>query len=114
MQAFNLSKLLTQRQDSGRPWLEFLRVPTLSMGVYHLNAGQPDLQQPHTEDEVYYIVSGRASFRVQDQVQSVEPGTLLLVERGLPHRFEQISEDLTALVFFAPPEGSLQPEPRLC
>jgi mannose-6-phosphate isomerase-like protein (cupin superfamily) len=108
MQAFNLSGLLAEREQAGRAWLEFLRVPSLSMGVYHLQAGQNDCQQPHQEDEVYCIVAGRARFQAGERVQDVGPGTILFVERLVEHRFFDIAEDLTALVFFAPPEGSLQ------
>ena len=108
MQSFELAKLATQGAKSNRAWLEFLRVPTLSAGIYHLKAGQEDLQQPHTEDEVYYIISGKASFRAGTEQLAVGPGSVLFVERNLEHRFLDIREDLTALVFFAPPEGSLK------
>jgi mannose-6-phosphate isomerase-like protein (cupin superfamily) len=76
------------------------------MGVYSLKAGQADQQRPHTEDEVYYVVSGKASFRAGDEIQAVAPGTLIFVERSVEHRFFDITEDLTVLVFFAPPEDS--------
>jgi mannose-6-phosphate isomerase-like protein (cupin superfamily) len=108
MQIFDLTSLLAQHDKSGRAWLEFLRVPSLSMGVYLLKAGQADKQRPHTEDEVYYVLSGKASFRSGDQIQAVAPGTLIFVERSVEHRFFDITEDLTVLVFFAPPEGSLK------
>src|SRR5262245_45369283 len=108
MQAFNLNELLVEREQAGQAWLEFLRVPSLSMGVYRLQTGQDDRQQPHQEDEVYYLVAGRARFQASDQVRDVGPGTILFVERLVEHRFFDIAEDLTALVFFAPPEGSLQ------
>ena len=60
MDAFELADLAAQQAAGGRPYLEFLTVPDLSVGLYVLRVGQPDLQQPHTEDEVYYVVSGRA------------------------------------------------------
>jgi hypothetical protein len=53
MDAFELSTLMTQQQESGGLYLEILRVPALSMGVYTLPAGSQDPQQPHSEDEVY-------------------------------------------------------------
>jgi hypothetical protein len=59
MQAFELSRLIQQRADSGKPYLEFLNVPDLSMGLYVLPTGGADPQSPHTEAEVYYVVSGR-------------------------------------------------------
>jgi mannose-6-phosphate isomerase-like protein (cupin superfamily) len=76
------------------------------MGVYQLQAGQEDRQRPHTEDEVYFVVSGRAQFRAGSEVRAVEPGTILFVERLVEHRFFDIAEELTVLVFFAPAEGS--------
>jgi mannose-6-phosphate isomerase-like protein (cupin superfamily) len=108
MGSFQLTDLLDKVKQQDRPWLEFLRVASLSMGVYHLKAGQADPQQPHTEDEVYYVISGRASFRAGTELLTVGPGSLIYVERNVEHRFLDSAEDLTVLVFFAPPEGSLK------
>src|SRR2546423_14332958 len=65
--AFQLAELLNAREESQRAYLEFLRVPSLSMGLYALPAGGVDPQKPHTEDEVYFVVSGRASMRVGEE-----------------------------------------------
>ena len=75
MQLFDLAGLLAERARTGRPWLEFLRVASLSVGVYHLKAGQADPQQPHTEDEVYYVASGRGRFRAGEEQSAVGPGS---------------------------------------
>lgn len=106
MRTFNLGDLVAESKEKNQAWREFLRVSSLSMGVYSLKAGQADPQQPHTEDEVYYVVSGRGWFRAGQQQQAVGPGTLIFVERLVEHRFYDITEDLTLLVFFAPAEGS--------
>lgn len=108
MQTFQLSLLLQKLKASDQRWLEFLRVSSLSVGLYHLKAGQADPQKPHTEDEVYYVVSGEASFRAGSEEQKVGQGSVIFVEKNAEHRFYDITEDLTVLVFFAPPEGSLQ------
>jgi quercetin dioxygenase-like cupin family protein len=108
MQTFDLNDLAAESQRCDRRWREFLRVPSLSMGLYRLKAGQADEQRPHAEDEVYVVVSGRASFRAGGREQAVAPGSLVFVERAAEHRFVDITEDLTVLVFFAPPEGSLK------
>lgn len=106
MHAFDLDRLLADRDAAGRSYLEFLRVASLSVGVYHLKAGQPDLQRPHTEDEVYHVIRGAARFRAGAEEVAVGPGSVLYVPRLEAHRFLDITEDLTVLVFFAPPEGS--------
>ena len=106
MDAFELTDVAAERQASGRPYLEFITVPDLSVGLYVLAAGQPDRQQPHTEDEVYYVVSGRAKITVGDEVRDVVPGSIVFVATGVPHRFHDIIEDLTLFVAFGPAEGS--------
>jgi mannose-6-phosphate isomerase-like protein (cupin superfamily) len=106
MQTFQLDQLLHEQRQTDQRWREFLRVPSLSMGIYRLKAGQSDPQRPHNEDEVYYVVSGRATFVSGDERRAVAPGTLIFVERSAQHRFADIAEDLTVLVFFAPAEGS--------
>jgi mannose-6-phosphate isomerase-like protein (cupin superfamily) len=108
MRTFNLDDLAADCDRTDQRWREFLRVPSLSMGLYRLKAGQADEQRPHTEDEVYVVVSGKASFRVGGREQAVAPGSILFVERAAEHRFVDITEDLTVLVFFAPSEGSLK------
>jgi quercetin dioxygenase-like cupin family protein len=72
------------------------------------SAKQTDERQPHTEDEVYVVIRGKATFRACGQEQVVVPGSVIFVERAIEHRFMDITEDLTVLAFFAPPEGSLK------
>ncbi len=100
--------LLEDHAQTGRRYYEFLRVPSMSMGVYRLPAGGVDPQSPHTEDEVYYVISGKALIRVGDKDQSVGAGSIVYVAAYVPHRFHTIEEDLTVLVFFAPAEYSKQ------
>lgn len=106
MDAFEMAELIKRRTASGRPYLEFLSVPDLSLGLYVLAVGQPDLQQPHSEDEAYYVVSGRGRVTVGDDVRDVMPGSVVFVAAHVPHRFHDITEDLTLLVVFGPAEGS--------
>lgn len=104
MEAFDLSEIARQREESGKLYLEFLRVPSLSMGLYVLPAGGTDPQQPHTEDEVYYVVSGRGEISVGEEGRAVQAGSVVYVAANVPHRFHSISEELRVLVFFAPAE----------
>ena len=106
MEAFELDDLATQQRESGRPYLEFISVPDLSVGLYVLRSGEPDRQRPHTEDEVYYVVSGRARVTVGDDTRAVGPGAIVFVATGVPHRFHDITDDLTLFVAFGPAEGS--------
>ena len=106
MEAFELIHLIDQQDQSGQDYLEFLRVPSLSAGLYTLPAGAVDMQEPHTEDEIYYIISGRAFIVVDQESRPVEAGSLVFVKANVEHRFHTITEDLRVLVIFAPAEYS--------
>jgi mannose-6-phosphate isomerase-like protein (cupin superfamily) len=106
MDAFELADIAAEREASGRPYLEFITVPDLSVGLYVLAVGQPDLQRPHTEDEVYYVVAGRGRVTVGEDVRDVRTGSIVFVAAAVPHRFHDITEDLTLFVAFGPAEGS--------
>jgi mannose-6-phosphate isomerase-like protein (cupin superfamily) len=100
--AFQLATVLEERRATGQAWLEFFRVPDLSLGVYVLPAGGEDPQSPHGQDEIYYVVSGRATLRVNGEDTPAVPGAILYVAAEAEHRFHSIAEELTLLVFFAP------------
>jgi len=109
MDAFEIKQLLDQRSRTQRAYLEFLRVPSLSAGVYVLPAGGIDPQQPHTEDEVYYIASGRGAIYVAGENCDVAAGSVVFVKAGDEHRFHSIVEELVILVFFSPAEYANAP-----
>jgi mannose-6-phosphate isomerase-like protein (cupin superfamily) len=106
MHTFELKQLLEQAETGGHRYHEFLSVPDLSMGLYRLQAGEADPQSPHDQDEVYYVLKGRASIQVNGAVSAVEPGSIVYVEARAAHKFIDIEDDLTVLVFFAPAETS--------
>ena len=106
MDLFHIPEVAAERAASGRLYREFLRRPALSAGLYELAAGAEDPQKPHAEDEVYYVLRGRARFRAAGEDRPVEPGAVLFVPAGEEHRFHAITEDLSVLVVFAPAEGT--------
>jgi mannose-6-phosphate isomerase-like protein (cupin superfamily) len=106
MEAYKLANLIDRQNQSRQDYLEFLRVPSLSAGLYMLHAGAVDTQEPHTEDEIYYVISGRASILVDQESRPVEAGSLVFVKANVEHRFHTITEDLRVLVIFAPAEYS--------
>ncbi len=108
-ESFDLERLEAEQAASGDRYREFLRVPALSCGLYVLPKDAEDLQSPHSEDEVYYVLHGRATMDVGDHEHLVHPGSVVYVPAGLPHRFHSIEEDLKLLVVFAPAEGSWKP-----
>jgi mannose-6-phosphate isomerase-like protein (cupin superfamily) len=102
---FNIAQLEALRTKSGKSYLEFLRVSSLSAGVYVLAARSTDTQKPHREDEMYYVVRGRARMRIGAEEQAVAAGSIIFVAANVRHSFYEISEELVVLVFFAPAES---------
>lgn len=100
-QVFDLPELMQQLGNKPVQYREFLRVPALSCGLYRLSAGARDMQSPHDEDEVYYVLSGKAKMRLGDTERIVGPGSLLYVSATESHSFFEIEEDMTLLVLFA-------------
>ena len=101
--AFSISELESQRKQR---YLEFLRVPALSCGLYVLAAGARDEQKPHNEDEVYYVLRGEAHLQAGDEDFPVSAGKIIFVPARVPHKFYGIENELELLVFFAPAESS--------
>ena len=101
---FHIDDLARQRSEKNKLYFEFLRVPAMSSGVYVLPVGGTDPQKPHREDEMYYVVRGRARMRVGSDHSEVRPGSVIFVEAELEHCFYDILEELEVLVFFAPAE----------
>lgn len=91
---------------TGELYLEFLRRDSMSCGLYVLEAGAGDPQEPHQEDEVYVVLGGRGRLLVDGEDQPVGPGSVVFVARTVPHRFHDVSERLSLLVFFAPAESA--------
>ncbi len=108
MDIFEMADLISEQGELGERYLEFFTADTgtLSLGLYVLPAGDGDPQQPHTEDEIYYVVSGSGMLRVGDEDRQVRAGTVVFVETAAPHKFHSITETLTLLVVFAPPRRS--------
>ena len=119
-----LAEIDKERSASGKLYREFLRVPAMSAGVYVLPSGSTDPQKPHHEDELYYVVRGRARMRVGSKTtgskgvgskqagskesgedRSVSEGSVIFVAAEVEHRFYDIEEELVVLVFFAPAES---------
>jgi mannose-6-phosphate isomerase-like protein (cupin superfamily) len=85
---------------------EVHRSADLSIGIYDIPAGGVDEQSPHSEDEVYVVLAGRARLSAPDQGIAVGPGSVVFVAAGEEHRFVDVQEALRVAVVFAPPEGS--------
>lgn len=100
LMSFELDSLVSTLEASEKPWLPFINGENVLTGIYSLKAGAIDKQQPHGTDEVYYVVSGKGKFRVEDEERSIQAGSILFVKAHASHNFFDIVEDLVMVVFF--------------
>ena len=76
---------------------------TLSVEIYAPRGNDP--QTPHTRDELYVVASGSGRFVKGEERYTFVAGDVLFVPAGVPHRFEDFSDDLAVWVIFYGPEG---------
>ena len=95
-----LSKLPT---PAGKRFIAAFQRGTLEVELYAPRGHDP--QQPHRRDEVYVVVSGTGEFVADTERTGFAPGDLLFAAAGVPHRFENFSDDLAVWVMFYGPDG---------
>jgi mannose-6-phosphate isomerase-like protein (cupin superfamily) len=103
MENFELARLFAER-PAGHNYFELIRVAAMSAGLYVLQPGEPDRQAPHQQDELYYVVRGKATIRVAEEDRPVTAGSAVFVPAGTEHHFHSITAELQVLVVFAPAE----------
>ena len=101
IETFDITDLTDKMNGEPVEYLEFLKVARLSCGIDYLAVGATDTQLPHEEDEIYYVIAGSATFRTESGEQKITTGSVLYVAASAEHRFVDVTEDLTLLVFFA-------------
>jgi hypothetical protein len=78
-------------------------VEIFSSGAFSVELYAPvgkDPQQPHTRDEVYFVISGSGEFVRNGERTTFGAGDALFVAAGLEHRFENFTDDFTTWVVF--------------
>lgn len=106
MQVLRAAGYFAVRDGEPNQYREHLAVPDLSVGTYCIPVGGKDGQEPHSEDEVYVVIRGRARLSADTGDVEVGPGSVVYVAAGEAHQFIDVSEDLSILVVFAPAERS--------
>jgi mannose-6-phosphate isomerase-like protein (cupin superfamily) len=82
-------------------WHEVLHRTALRTEIYTIPADRPDPQEPHRDDELYYVLDGNATIHIAGVDTRVLPGSLIYIPAGVRHYFHALDGNLTLLVFFA-------------
>lgn len=87
---------------------EVMRRGSMSAELYQPQGH--DHQQPHTQDELYVVISGHGDFINGDTRHPFGPGDLIMVPAGVAHRFVDFSADFCTWVVFYGPQGGEPPD----
>ena len=82
---------------------QLFRHGTMEIEIYRPEG--EDLQQPHEQDEIYFVAAGSGRFEHEDSVEHVEAGDVLFVAAGERHRFVDFSDDFVTWVILYGPTG---------
>jgi mannose-6-phosphate isomerase-like protein (cupin superfamily) len=107
MKSFHSVDEIKERIKGPVPYSEFIRIPSMSCGIYVLQPEEKDFQRPHNEDEIYYVIRGAARIKVTaknepEQDRAIGPGDIIFVKAHEEHRFVDVVQELVLLVVFAP------------
>lgn len=100
-----LDNLKAKVPDGNKRFHIFLDNPTMRVEYLNYPAGHVDRQQPHDWDELYYIISGRSQFTADGETSSIKAGDIIFVAAHILHKFHDITEDLSVIVFFSKGEA---------
>jgi mannose-6-phosphate isomerase-like protein (cupin superfamily) len=86
-------------QAGGQRWVTIFKRGGLELEYYAPRGTDP--QQPHTRVEVYFVIAGRGTFVEAGQRRPFGPGEVLYLAPGVPHHFEDFTEDFATWAIFA-------------
>ncbi len=95
-QIFDLEKVILAVPNSGY-FHNFLNIETMEVGIINLKKGQKDIQQPHSFDEIYYIISGKGTIEIDGIKNDVNPGKIIYIPKEVHHSFHAIGDKIIAL-----------------
>lgn len=101
----------TSWRDGGAPW-QFLAGPEATGGTFLFGearldpgAAVPGLHQHQHEDESLYVVEGTLTVEVGGERVELQAGQFLMLPRGVPHRFGNLSDRPVRVVGAIAPAG---------
>ncbi len=102
---FDVKKYIDEIKNSDGYFQTFLNRQNIAAGVLVLAPGEEDTQEPHDDDEVYYVIRGDGYIRIQNKDYEISEGKIYYVQKQVPHRFFGNKKELAVLYFFSGPDS---------
>ena len=98
---FDTNKYLKEIKNNNNEYFHtFINRQSLAAGILFLKPGEPDTQEPHDTDEIYYIIRGDGYLKIKQKDYPVSEGKVFFVAKNVRHNFFGNTKDLTVLYFF--------------
>lgn len=97
---FNTNEYIKKIIKSDTYFHTFINKENLAAGVLCLNPGEKDTQDPHENDELYYVVKGDGFLLVDQKNYDISEGMVYYVAKNTPHCFHGNTKELVVLYFF--------------
>ncbi|MFZ5502533.1 MAG: cupin domain-containing protein [Pseudomonadota bacterium] len=94
---------ISEQWPMGERFIRALSHGSMSVELYAPVGNDP--QTPHTQDELYFTISGSGEFVLAGERYQFGPGTAFFVPAGVEHRFENFTADFSTWVVFWGPQG---------
>lgn len=91
----------------GAPFTQVMTHGSMSVEVFAPGSNQDgrDRQQPHSQDELYFVHRGDGEIIIDGQRFEAGAGDAFFVAAGVAHHFENFSKDFVTWVVFYGPQG---------
>ena len=96
---FELNKLLSEINDQGGYFIDFISAKGIQAGIIRLHPSENDTQEPHSVDEVYYVIEGNGFIKIDGEDHQIRQGTSIFVPAKADHKFHGNKQDL--VIFYA-------------
>ena len=95
---YDLKNLLSNiNNQEGEYFFNFLSKKSMDVGVIKLLKGQEDTQEPHSADEIYYVIKGDGTITINKEKYDIYDGKIIYIPKNVPHRFSAQTDELIVL-----------------
>ena len=81
-------------------FLNVIKSKGFDLGILRLRKGETDTQEPHSVDEVYFVIEGNGHIEIEDKMKPANRVDFIFAPVSVHHRFVVANKDLMVILFF--------------
>lgn len=97
---YEIDRYLSELKNRKQYFIDCINTNRIQAGVMLLHPGEDDIQEPHSIDEVYYIVQGNGFIKIEKKDHEIKPGTIIFIPANVEHKFHGNNQDLVIFYVF--------------